>query len=221
MNTIELLNVVLANRIADMHIALPAKITKYDYKKQKASVKPSINQKYNDGEVVELPEIHNVPVMHPASGGASITFPVLVGDNVYLLFCEKSLEEFLTNGQINTPDDPRQNNLTDAVAFIGLNPFSKTSPAENNTDLLINFSGSKIKLKPDGIVDIETAELNITAPAVNVESDDVVISGNLTAANVEAIGELKSATAAIGGRDFATHTHSGVTTGPGTTGPVS
>tara|TARA_R110000787_G_scaffold201578_1_gene312390 strand:- start:3120 stop:3767 length:648 start_codon:yes stop_codon:yes gene_type:complete len=215
MNTIELLNVVLANRIADIHICMPGIIIEYDYTKQRAKVQPSLNQKYNDDEIVELPIIHNVPVIHPSSGGASITFPVNKGDSVSLHFSERSLEEWLSVGGKNvTPDDPRQNNLTDAIAYIGLNPFSVTSPAENNTDLLIKYGGSKIKLKPGGVVDIESTTININATDVN-------LSGKLTAENVEATSELKGTTGLIGGKDFATHTHSGVTPGPGVSGPVN
>jgi hypothetical protein len=226
MNTIELLNIVMANRIADMHICMPGKITEYDYTKQRAKVQPALNQTYNDGEEIVLPIIHNVPVIHPAAGGASITFPVNVGDNVLLVFSERSLEEWLNVGDKVTPDDPRQNNLTDAVAHLGLNPFSTTSPAANNTDLLIKYDGSEVKLKPSGIIDINATEANITTPNLNITGDvditgDVTISGKVTAANVEATAELKGATALIGGKDFATHTHSGVTSGPSNTGPVT
>ena len=223
---IELLNIIIANKIADMHICMPAKILEYDYTKQKAKVQPSLNQKYNDGEVIELPAIYNVPVVHPASGGASITFPVNINDTVLLVFSEKSLEEWLSNGEQVTPDDPRQNNLTDAIALLGLNPFSKTSPAANNTDLLIKYDGSEVKLKPSGVIDINATEGNITANNVNITGDvditgDLTVSGKITGQNVEATAEVKGATALIGGKDFATHTHSGVTSGSSNTGPVT
>jgi len=226
MNKTELLNIIIANKIADMHICMPAKILEYDYTKQKAKVQPALNQKYNDGEVVKLPAIFNVPVIHPASGGASITFPVNVGDKVLLVFSEKSLEEWLQNGNQVTPDDPRQNSLTDAVAHLGFRDFGTPSPAANNTDLLVKYDGSEIKLKPSGVIDINATEANITTPNLNITGDvditgNVTISGDLTAANVEATSELKGATALIGGKDFATHTHTGVTPGGGTSGPVT
>jgi len=226
MNTIELLNIIMANRVADMHICMPGKIVKYDYKNQRAKVQPALNQAYNDGEVVILPIIHNVPVIHPSSGGASITFPVNIGDTVLLVFSERSLEEWLNVGGEVSPDDPRQNDLTDAIAHLGLNPFSVASSAENNTDLLIKYDGSKIKLKPSGVIDINATEANITANNVNITGDvdvtgDVTISGKLTAENVEATSGLVGQTALIGGKDFATHTHPGVTSGTGTTGPVT
>lgn len=226
MNKTELLNIIIANKIADIHICMPGKILEYDYSKQRAKVQPSLNQKYNDGEVVKLPAIFNVPVIQPASGGASITFPVNIGDKVLLVFAEKSLEEWLQNGNQVTPDDPRQNNLTDAVAHIGLRDFGTNSPAANNTDLLIKYDGSEIKLKPSGVIDINGTEGNITFPNINITGSvditgNVTISGKLTASNVEATSELKGATASIGGKDFTIHTHIGVTPGGGTSGVVT
>ena len=214
MNITELLNIIVSNKIAEMHICMPAKIISYDFTTRKASVQPALNQKFNDDEVLVLPVIHNVPVMQPSSGGASINFPVKEGNTVLLTFSERSLEEWLKNGNQVTPDDARQNNLTDAIAHIGLKPFSEISEAENNDDLLISFSGSKIRLKPGGVIEAETSQINLIA-------NNVVVTGKLTAANLEATSEIKSATALIGGKVFATHTHSGVTSGPSITGPVS
>jgi hypothetical protein len=214
MNIIELLNTIISNKIAEMHICMPAKIISYDFTTRKASVQPSLNQKYSDNEILVFPVIHNVPVMQPSSGGASVNFPVKPDDNVLLTFSEKSLEQWLQDGKQSTPDDSRQNNLTDAVAHLGLNPFNVVSAAENNNDLLITYDGSKIKLKPGGVVDI-------VATTVNIDATNITVTGKLTAANLEATSEIKSATALIGGKDFATHKHTGVIPGPGITGPVS
>lgn len=228
MNINELLNVIIANKLADMQVCMPAKITAYDFKTRKASVQPSLNQKYNDGEVVELPQIHNVPVIHPAAGGASITLPVNINDPVLLVFSQKSLEEWLQNGQQVTPDDPRQNDLTDAVAHLGLQPFNVESPVESADDLMIDYDGSQIIMHPAGVVDIIAEEINmdsttvnITAPTITLDATNVNVSGKLTAANLEATSQMKSATALIGNKDFATHTHGGVTVGAGITGAVS
>ena len=226
---IELLNIIIANKIADMHICMPAKILEYDYTKQKAKVQPSLNQKYNDGEVIELPAIYNVPVVHPASGGASITFPVNINDTVLLVFSEKSLEEWLSNGEQVTPDDPRQNNLTDAIALLGLNPFSKISPAANNTDLLIKYDGSEVKLKPSSEIDISSTTINIigsteiklnSSTEIKVEAPEIKLNGS-TEIKVEAPEIKLNGDVKINNQLYDNHTHTGVTSGPSNTGPVT
>lgn len=215
-----------------MNICMPARIVAYDFKIKKATVQPLINQTYNDGEVLPYPQIFNVPVVHPSSGGASITFPVKIGDKVTLIFSQKSLEEWLKDGNLVTPDDPRQNDLTDAIAFIGLNAFNVNSPVESADDLLIDYDGSQIVIHPEGILDINAEVINVTSPTVNIDAENVNVTGKVTAQEVEAIAMVKSATmeastsitapaAIINGTNFSAHKHIGVTSGPDETGGVA
>lgn len=235
MNISELLNEFLDNRVAQVNISLPASIISYDYKAQKATVQPLINLTYNDGQVLPMPQIHNVPVMHPRTATASITFPVSIGDTVSLLFSQRSLEEWLTGGGLVTPDDSRINNLTDAQAILGLYPFNNPSPAENNNDLLIQSNGNKIRLKPNGITEIECQDIIVNSQNATVNSADVEVNAqnidlnteNLTinAVNTSCSGTLSADVficneAEIAGRDFITHQHIGVSTGSGTSGGV-
>lgn len=220
---IELLNTIISNKLADMNICMPAKIIGYDHTKRKAKVQPALNQRYNDGEVVKLPIIFNVPVIHPSSGGASIIFPVAIGDDVLLVFSQRSLEEWLQNGEQVTPDDPRQNDLTDAIAFLGLNPFNKISFAENNEDLLISYSGSKIRFKNSGshLLQIEAENIEIVgAKEIKLNSTTEVKLVSSTEIKIEAPEIRLNGDVKINNQSYNTHIHSGVTSGPSNTGPI-
>ena len=214
MNNLDFLNTFVNNKLSEVNTCMPAKIVSYDYRTRKAKVKPSLNIQYNDDEIIEMPEISNVPVVHPSTSKASITLPISVGDNVWLIFSQRSLEEWLKNGNSTTPDDPRQFDLTDAIAFLGANPFSTTCKAESADDLLIECNNSSITMKPSSVIDIKATTINIQASNVNV-------SGKLSAQNIEASSNLKGATATIGSKDFAAHTHGGVMSGASITGVVS
>jgi phage baseplate assembly protein gpV len=63
-----------------------------------------------------------------------------------------------------------------------------------------------------GNKEITAAKVKITAP--------VEITGNVTITGTLTSGAIASPAATIGGKPFATHTHSNVTPGPGTTGPI-
>jgi phage baseplate assembly protein V len=85
--------------------------------------------------------------------------------------------------------------------------------------------GSKIYLKKNGDIDItSTKNVNVTANETNITSPsmtlngDVKINGSLI---VSGNSTLTGAGTSIAGVTFLTHTHSGVTVGPGTTGPVT
>jgi hypothetical protein len=172
-SNIEMLNMVIERILSKVNTSLPAKITKYDYTKQKASVQPLIDYISLEGKEIKLPIINSVPVIFQSSGGASMTFPVKEGDNVLLLFCQRSLENWLKDGQQRVPDDPRIYDLTDAVAITGLNPFSVTSPASNNEDAEWKYAGSNITIKKSGEILLSTN----TNSSINIkESGDISLS---------------------------------------------
>lgn len=110
--------------------ALPAEIVSYDQATQKANVQPGVAGRFEDPESKEwlpykMPMVTNVPVMFPAGGGFSITWPLEAGDVVYLVCAERSIDEWKSAGGPNTiPADTRRFNLSDAVAIPGLRPFS-------------------------------------------------------------------------------------------------
>jgi len=144
-----------------IHTALPGAIVSYDYTTQKAAVQPLLNKLSPEGPPngtpIPLPVLQNVPVIFPRAGGASLTFPVVQGDTCLLLFIERSTDLWKTDGGQVTPDDNRRFNLSDAVAIMGLFPFSETSQATNNDDLLLTYNGSSFRIKKNGDIVIETA----------------------------------------------------------------
>jgi hypothetical protein len=131
---------------ANLHTALPGRIESYEYDKQRANVQPLIKRQYRDGVVLSTPVIVNVPVIFPRSGGASLTFPVEQGDTVLLIFSERALENWLSLGGETVPGDSRKFDLSDAMAIPGLFPFSDSSLAENNTDVLLKFGNGRVQI---------------------------------------------------------------------------
>lgn len=160
-------------QLNNTHTALPAKIVSYEFKTKKAQVQPLINKKYTDGTNEPLPILNNVPVLFPFAGGASITFPVNAGDYCLLIFCERSLDNFLSTGQQSTPTDPRKFDLSDGVAIMGLLPFTENSPVASNNELLIAYGGSEIKITSNGDVTIKTAN-KVAIGNMSVEVLDVL-----------------------------------------------
>jgi hypothetical protein len=155
---------------ANLRVAMPAIIKKYDFKTQAADVQIDIKELYFDGSYSDYPMISGVPVIFPRSGGASITMPVKVGDGCLIVFLDRDARSWLLGSSGGVPQSRRVHHLSDAVAIIGLNPFSKVSAAENNEDVLLQFSDSKIRLKPGGIIDIHNAK------EINIKTENVIIN---------------------------------------------
>lgn len=112
------------SRLADLHVALPARIESFDPSTQLARVKPllreTVETEEGDEAVEALPVISNVPVQFPGGGGYVLTFPVAIGDPCLLVFADRALDRWIESGGDVDPVDLRRHNLSDAVAILGV-----------------------------------------------------------------------------------------------------
>lgn len=162
-------------QLYDVHTALPGQIISYDHKMQKATIQPCLKKSYLDGTTQEMPILNNVPVIFPRAGGASLTFPVLSGDTCLLLFVERSTDLWKSVGGVVAPNDPRKFDLSDAVAIMGLMPFTENSLSENNEDVLLTYKSSNIRIKASGEIQIDTAS-KVAIGNASAEVLDIVSS---------------------------------------------
>ena len=146
----EVLNRAAKANASEMKVSMPAEIIEYDYKTQKATVKPYFKRKYNDGNSQEHPLIYNVPVAHPRAGGSFIHVPIKKGHVVQLVFADRSLEKWLSNGSVSDPDDSRMHDVSDAIAYLGGYPFSNTASVSNGDDIIIKNGNSEMRIKENG-----------------------------------------------------------------------
>ncbi len=193
---------VIAAELADVHTCLPGVIVSYDG--QMATVRPSLDKQLANGETLSAPQIARVPVCWPCGdvGGAQalISVPLRAGDAVLLHFSERALDDWL-NGTDGPPGDPRQFDLSDAFATPMMRPG--TVPATDLDNLSLQYGPGSIKISPLGAITLlSPLPLIIDAPMVTM-------TGNL-----DIIG-----TTLGNGVNLNTHTHTGVDTGPGTSGP--
>ncbi len=185
----ELIITAVNARLLDLHVCLPARVETYDPAQQKADVKPLLKKRYNaDGKPAELPVIASVPVQWPSAGNGSayIHLPIKSGDLGMVIFCERSLDNWLSGtGQIVTPDDPRHHDISDGIFIPGVRPFGTPLadvPADN---LRLQNSLLRIELDPSGKISIEGAAdelLTVISDVIgHVAGATVVIPGGSSA----------------------------------------
>lgn len=141
---------------------LPGRIETYEYKKQKATVKPLIKKVFIDGDIISIPILTNVPVMFPRTKTSGITFPLSRGDGVIIFFTDRSLERWKSSGDDVEPGDSRKFDLSDAIAAPGLYSFADNNIASNNDDLEVHHKGSKIIIKKNGDIEIQSGQVPLT-----------------------------------------------------------
>lgn len=146
--------------LKNIHTAIPGEIVEYDYTTQKASVLPTIKEKFYTGEVLSMPIIVNVPVIFPRSADASITFPLEKGDKVLLIFSEKSLERWLSSGKEVEAGVNRRFDLSDGIAIPGLYSFIDPSPCMPNS-LCIRYKNGYFRIKGDSTIELESTNASL------------------------------------------------------------
>jgi hypothetical protein len=111
---------------------------------------------HSDGQVSECPEIFNVPVINPSAGGGLLSFPIQIGDTVWIEFSMRNIEEWLEGdgGSVTEPTQ-RMHDMSDAVAIVGL--YTKNSHLQpDKKDVVLKFKDNKLVLKEDGNVEIHS-----------------------------------------------------------------
>lgn len=144
------IKMAIENRLAGVHVSLPAKIESYDPATQKANIKPLIKREYQDGTKESLPVINNVPVIWPGMTTGILSFPVKAGDTVLAVFSERSLDVWLSKGGEVEPNDRRKHDISDAIAIPGLFSFADVPGLADPSSAIFKFGDAQLSLNKDG-----------------------------------------------------------------------
>lgn len=149
---------MIRTELSGIHTSAPGIIVSYDTASGLASVQPLIKMKVPDGRIIDYPIIVGVPVQWPSSadGKASLTFPLKQGDGVQLQFAERSIDDWLKGGE---SDDPRQYDLSDAIAIPGLWRTATAAGREYPNDVCLAYGSTSVRIQPGGNVVIDGGDL--------------------------------------------------------------
>lgn len=133
----------------EMRVALPGVVVSYDSTLRQAEVLPLIMRRSVDAaSPVPLPNLPNVPVMHPQTAKGALLLPIGPGDPVMLIFSDRSLDQWkASDGAAPTEaEEKRKHEISDLWAIPGGWPNAKSfTPATGAENLLVQVSnGTKI-----------------------------------------------------------------------------
>jgi hypothetical protein len=170
--------------------------------------------------------IPDIPVAIYNAGGWSITMPIQQGDECLLVFNDAEIDMWFQNGgSANNTISSRRHSPSDAIAVFGLRStpralqnYSTTAMQIRNDDgsVIIELTpGFVIINAPNGTVQVYAKEVQVQAvDTATVQGATVNVEGS-SAVNINGSGHTT-----IDGVPFKQHTHSGVSTGSGISGPV-
>lgn len=204
---------ILDGRQSLIWTAIPGIIQSVNLTQMTCVVQPAIQavvyDQNNNASNVNLPLLLDVPIVFPGNNKFTITFPLVIGDEVLVVFSSRCIDNWWQSGAYNTTTginpvpqaEMRMHDLSDGFAIPGPKSLQNVVPSISSTDLQIrNAAGSSyISITSEGNV-------KITAPTIT-------FTGNLNVTGaIVATGEVTGNSIPL-----STHVHP-VTTAPGTTG---
>jgi hypothetical protein len=203
------ISTAIQTQLKDVHTMLPGQIIKFDPATQLADIQPLLKRKVGD-KLINLPVLASVPVRFLKSKAFTITFPLVAGDEVSLYFIERSIDNWLTEGGIQSPNDTRKFDLSDAYAVPVLYSqkeiLADFDPA--NLEIRNTANDTKITFKPSGEVVITATKTTVTG--------NLDVLGTITAPTIQAASSLT-----IAGTEVKAHVHGGVTAGAANTSALA
>ena len=186
-----------------LRTAQPGVVTSVDLARNVVNVQPAIMGKLAGKPANNLPIVQDVPILYYGAGDFTVTHKPKVGDLCMLLVSDRSLSRWKLSGGVVDPGERRRNDLTDSVAYFGLNHFAGAYPdIKDGIDIRtrdgqtsLNLTGADLALTIGG-APIFTASAGVVAFSVPITTPEATIAG----------------------RVFTAHEHTGGTEGDGTTG---
>lgn len=144
------INDAINTSLKELHTSLPGIIISFDPVTQLADIQPTIKRSIN-GELINLPVLSGVPIRFYHTNKFSIAIPLEKDDEVEIKFCERSLDMWLTYGDIQNPFDFRKHDLSDAYAQPTLYSQKNLIPdfPSDNLEIKSNNGTAKIEVTPD------------------------------------------------------------------------
>lgn len=186
-----------------LRTAQPGQVTAVDLARNTVDVQPCLMGKLRGQPANPLPIVLSVPIVYYGAGDFVVTHEPKPGDFCLLLACDRSMSIWKQTGGVVDPVERRRHNLTDSVAFFGLNGFAAAYQAikdgidmrsrDGQTSLHINDSQLDLSIGGTPIFTATSASVAFNVPIIAPE-------------------------ATIGGIVFTPHEHTGGTEPDGTTG---
>lgn len=169
----DVLRIFLRQDRLDMHTALPGVVQSYDPSKLTVTVQCAIQRQIAGVGPQSVPLLVDVPVVFTGGGGFLVTFPIVAGDECLVIFSERCIDSWWSQGGVQPVAEARMHDYSDGFAIIGPRSLPRVP------------SGGA----PMGGFSVVTAATG--APLFTVTASGVTINGTLTvtgAATLDGIG---------------------------------
>lgn len=231
------IRVSLDGRQTTMWTALPAIVVSVNLLTMTIICQPTIQGVITNPDesetIVNLPLLGDVPICYPSCSNFMLTMPLLPGDEVLVVFSSRAIDSWWQQGGVQPPIETRMHDLSDGFAIPGPKsvPQVFTAISPTNVQLRNKLGTTYLEITPTGLINmVAPTGVTVTGPLTVTGSvtmtgavaitGEVSVTGDISATGeVMATEVVASVDVMAGAVSLLTHVHSGVTPGPGVSGP--
>ena len=199
-----------------LNTVIVGEIVSFDPATVTAEIQIGVTFPLDGGEMMPITNLLNVPIMALKAGGFTMTFPVKAGDECIVFFSQRDISTWIENGGQIQPSTPRQLNLSDAVALVGLQSAKTRQQNYHADNFEIRSENASVSISPDGAVTLDARDVvTVTADSGLEITADVTITGDveitgetLMTGSLEVTGTIQDS-----GSCLTNHTHNVSDTG--------
>lgn len=200
----ELFDEVINQALLMARTIMIAECVSFNEGRNTVDVQPALKRKFSNKAEASLPPIiRDVPVAFYGAGGVVVTYKPEPGDVCELHIVDRAIDSWKKLGGIVDPAKPRHHDMSDAVAYFGLNAFP---------DAYQSLRGGMDVRTRDGSTSLNVLDGSIVATVGGTKVATMTASKVVFDVPIEA-PKVKAA-----GKELAGHTHGGVQGGNDNTG---
>lgn len=106
---------VLERHLSALNKVLVCKVVDFNESDSSVNVRPVVDVRNEEGDLVEYPVIYGVDVLFPAGGDSAITWQINKGDQGVVLFNDVCLDEWRVTKSSTVTNNARRDSLSDGV----------------------------------------------------------------------------------------------------------
>jgi hypothetical protein len=147
----------------------------------------------------EYPLLLVCPVIFLYGGAAFLSMPVQVGDNCIVLFNDREIDQWYSNGGVQTPLSTRKHDLSDAIALVGIKNLQTNIADYLNNGIRLSYAAN--------------SRIDLVSNAINTIAGLFTHTGNMRVTGECRGGTLRADNGATGTFDVVTVVNGIVTSG--------
>lgn len=164
----------------------------------KAIVPDSLNT--SGQKIVSYPILVDCPIFTLQGGGGSVQMPIAAGDQCVVLFADRNIDLWFQNGASALPPDNRTHDLSDGIAFVGINALTSSLANYSASELRISMGTAKVGITGNKVTLTNGTDTLLTVIDGLIDIIAAITDANsipLSPASIAALGGYKTTVAGL------------------------